>query len=186
MSVLVATAWWPTKTPHFAAYARGISAQLEEGDELFIATSLSGGKFESIVSSMALAERYALDHGFSHVFNVEADIELKPGTLRRLLALSYPVVVAAHSERDDMSGGPGTFKSLVDQALGWNVLLAHVDVLRRVPFAQGFQGDYMTPDRIWFKRILREEVPVWIDTETRPRLLEPAETRKRLTAIGGQ
>lgn len=185
MRTLISTPWWPSKTPCFEAYSRGIVRQLGEDTELFIATSFAESKFESIIRSMVAAEQYAMGNGFTHLFNVEADVELPPGCLRRLLSLEKPVVIALHSERPEKKSGEADFQTLVDGRVGWAVMLVDLDVLKRVPFESAFKGDFMTPDRLWFKRLLLERIPVWLDTVDRPMLLEKAESGPRRAFIGG-
>lgn len=186
MKTLIATAWWPTKSRLFSQYAQGVITQLEENDaEMFITTSFAESKFESIVRSMVAAEQYALNQDFTHLLNVEADMQLAPGFLDRLLKLEKPVVVVAHDERPEKKSRPGNFQTLIDSRIGWGAMLVSCDVLQKIPFESAFRGDYLTPDRLWFKRLLMENIPVWIEANEKPHLLEKAESGPRRAFIGG-
>lgn len=185
MKTLICTSWWPTKSPLFADFSRGLTGQFDQDVELFLTTSFAESKFESIVRSMVSAEQYMLNHPFTHLLNVEADVMLPDGFLSRLIEMDKPVIVCAHDQRPERKSFVGDFKTLIDSRIGWGAMLVQRDVLEQIPFESAFRGDYLTPDRLWFKRLLSSNVPVWVDTTERPKLLEQAENGPRSAFQGG-
>lgn len=169
--VLIATAWWPTKTRCFDRWSRGVARQLTGDVDLFITTRFSDSKFKSIVEAMTQAQAWAFEHGFTHLFNLEADKELPEGSLDRLLQRDKPVVLMGRSSGSGMS--PFSLKEL-DIGYGWGSMLVQMSVLEKIPFEIGFSGEFITPDRVWFKRLFQLGIPAWVDHDCPVVTLEPA------------
>lgn len=168
MTVLLCITWDPANSRHFGEYSQGILNQIDADMILYLVTAPVDRRPEAVVRGLSDAESFALEHGFSHFFHVDSGMKLPAGLLSYLLRLNRPVVVVPHAGRVDLKSGDADFQTLIDRGVRWEVLLVSVDILRRYPFASAFKGDYLAPDRVWFKRLLMENVPIWIETEIRP------------------
>jgi len=174
--VLISTAWWPTKSKWWPQYSSSVG-ELLSGPidcDLFITTSFSDSKFRSIVDSMSQASAWASAHGFTHILNVEADRAFSDPkmALSTLLSRDKSVVVASSS-----FGGSGIARmtpSLIDRGEGWGVMLVDVETLNKIPFTSGYAGDYISPDRAWFRKLRMSGVDVWLDFDIKVSVLEPA------------
>lgn len=167
--VLIATAWWPNKTPCFARYSAGVVAQLDGGpyeSELFITTNYADTKFQSIVGAMSQAQEWAEAHGFTHVLNVEADKELPAGTLGRLLEADKDVVYPGRGQGKGLVKiAPGAIRAPLEKTIGWGVVLVRTSVLSLCPF-NSYVGEYLWPDQAWWKRLAFEGIGTWVDFDT--------------------
>jgi hypothetical protein len=54
-------------------------------------------------------------------------------------------------------------------------MLVKVDVLRKVPFEEGYHGRYCWPDVMWFKKLKMYGIDIWVDRRHTVKLLEPAD-----------
>lgn len=174
--ILVAIAWWPTKSKCLfevvGGLQRGLQGIDENSYEVFIHSSVAETKFQSIVASMADAFNYARSQGFTHILCLDADVKLGDRAVLGLLQLKQGLVVAVHSGRaDEFSCGFATYETLINGCLGWACMLVELGIVEKVPFQEsGFS--HLPPDRMWFKRLLGLDFPIWIDTLSRPVLLD--------------
>lgn len=174
--VLIATAWYPTKSRHFGAYSSSVAALLghpEYDSDLFITTSFGETKFESITRSMRQAQQWAEAHDYTHVFNIEADICVERETIAKLLHRDKPVVYVS-------SGGSGfhqlgVYNSGRGPTKGWGAVLVQTAALQDVPF-DSYMGPWAWPDRMWLKRLNQLGVEVWIDQDIGVQVLENPST----------
>jgi len=168
MTALVCMTWDPMNTSRFGECSQGILNQIDADMFLYIVTAPIETRPDSLVRGLGDAESFALDHGFTHFLHIDSGLILPAGALTYLLRLGRPVVVVPRAGRTDLKTGEADFKTLIDRGVRWEALLVATDILRRYPFAGSFKGDYLAPDRIWFKRLLMENVPIWIETGVRP------------------
>jgi hypothetical protein len=174
--VLIATAWWPTKSKWFNKYSAGIlSASVDVDTELFITTSFADSKFESIVKSMCQAEDWAKAHGHTHILYVEADKVLPSGAINSLLIHDKSVVLLGRGEEKRSGLECMDFARLIDGKFGWGAMLVKIETLNQVSFKESYRGDFISRDRAWFKRLLQLGVKIYLDHETKVTTLEPAE-----------
>lgn len=181
--VLIAVAYWPTKSGCFFEFTKGLESGIGKKNpidyELFIHSSIADNKFESIVNSLSMAREYALSDGsFTHMLGLDADVKLKANAIRKLVVLKKEVVVSVHSGRvDDFQEGQANYDSLVSSQIGWACMLANMKTIEKVPFTMS-GGEYLYPDRMYFKRLIQLDIPVYIDTITQPILLEESTAKK--------
>jgi len=179
--VLIWTAWAPCKSGVFKEYSESIVALMNEGieAELYITSTLSDEKFESIIKSMVEAQYYAMYNGFTHLFNNEADHASPPGTLKFAVEADKDVLLFPSRA---VGKGPAALV-LAEEALkeeegvfGWGTMLVKMDVLRRVPFEEGYRGHFCWPDAMWFKKVAMAGIDMWASREHTTKLLEEAST----------
>jgi len=170
--VLIATAWSPTKSHCFEDYQAGVVSALKSRaeTELFITTSFAESKFESIVGAMSQARAYALEGGFTHYLNVEADFKLPEGALDLMLQMRKSVVLPGRGEGEGLVRM--NYDTLIGSRIGWGVVLITRKVLEKAPFL--FHGSFLTPDRAWFKFLLHAGIEVWQNRDLVIQPLEPA------------
>ena len=172
--VLIATAWWPSKSRWFGQYSSGVLGVVGDADtEIFITTSFADSKFESIVRSMYQAEQWAKKHGHTHILNLEADKVIGPGSLHTLLSLDKSVILFGRNEQKT-GLEKLEYKRLIDGNFGWGAMLVKTEVLNSVSWKDGYRGDYISPDRAWFKRLIQLGIDVYLDHSTPVQTLEPA------------
>ena len=184
MKVLICTAWSPTKSRCFPKYAEGISRVLHSSipTELYITSTMVDEKFESIVKSMAEAQYYAMYSRCTHLLNVEADRLVPEGTLEAGLDHNKDVVLFTPTAP---KRGEASLRQFSEEACremnpggsgihGWGTMLVSVDTLRQVPFEEGYHGNYCWPDVMWFRKLKRVGIDIWIDRTHTIELLEPA------------
>jgi hypothetical protein len=144
--------------------------------EIFITTSMESTKVASIVQSMCDAESYALANRFTHLLNVEMDKVMPDGLLEKGLKHDKDVLLF-NDHGAPWSGEKGLkrmdYDSLIPVGSGWGLMLVKVDVLRKASFTSGLRGGYITPDRLWFKRLLHLGVEVWRDCDQHATTTEP-------------
>lgn len=172
--VLIATAWWPTKTHCFAEYAKGVTRMLgiKEADvQLFIATHLHESKYGSNIGALQQAERWALEYDFTHLLVLDADIVLPAEGLHCMLSADKSVVLAGRGHGE----GLGRFNTEAEnQGQGWGCTLITTKTLREVPLSTAYAGDYLSPDRMWLKRVEQQGIGIWCLYDVVAELLEPS------------
>lgn len=173
--VLIATAFWPLKTPFFESYSKGIVELLKTEKaqtQFFITTSLKDSKYSSNVSALQQAEKWAITHEFDYLLIVDADIIVKRSDFELMLEVDKKVLLAGRGE------GEGLHKfTLEDKTVGkygWGCALINVNVLRCFPLMD--LGDFLSPDRMWFKKLLQSEVEIWCHLDVVPEILEESKS----------
>ena len=161
--VLITTAWSPTKSNWFDLWSRGIAFTLKRPyTDLYITTYPAESKFASIVGAMREGQEYAIKNRYDFLFNVEADFALPSYTLDRLIEANCDVILpGVKPELQERGLVRMGYEELIQGRIGWGVMLVKVHVLMECPFS--FHGDFLTPDRAWFKRVLQRGFEVWRD-----------------------
>lgn len=171
--VLISTAWWPTKTPHFARYAAGVVELLavdEVDTEFFITTSFHESKFGSNATALHQAEEWLLGaEGFTHLLILDADVVLPAEGLCHMLEADKGVILAG---RGHGSGISRVTRAAANHGQGWGCALISAETLEQVPLIEGFSGDFLSPDRMWFKKLEQLGIEVWCHHDTEAVLLE--------------
>ena len=174
--VLIVTPWWPTQTGGFREYSEGILAQLEDerlDTELLIATPFENTKFAAVVAAMTQGEEWALSNGHDFVFVVRGDNAVPPGTLWQLIQRDRDVILPGSGHGEGLA--PVSQQTLDREREGWGVMLVKAALLESVPFRVGLCGDFASPFRLWFKRLLQLGVKAWVDYDTPVNRLESAQ-----------
>jgi hypothetical protein len=162
IKVLIMTAWSPNKTRRFKEYSDGIVAQLKAPFpvELYITTQPADSKSQSIIRALSMAEEYAIYSECSHVLILDADMSLNEGALERavgcnksVLILNYHILETA--KRLD-------YAAMEKEHYGWGKALIKTSVLSACPISQAYVGDFYAPDRAWFRRVLQNNIDVWL------------------------
>jgi hypothetical protein len=173
--VLIATAFWPLKTPFFESYSNGIVNLLKTKKaqtQFFITTSLRDSKYSSNVRALQQAEKWALAYEFDYLLIVDADIVLKRSDFELMIETGKDVLLVGRGE------GQGLHEfNLEDKMvgnIGWGCALINVNILRRFPFMD--LGDFLSPDRMWFKKLLQSEVEIWCHLDIVPEILEESKS----------
>ena len=105
------------------------------------------------------AEQWAIEKGFTHIMNLDADILIEDENfLWKLLEVDKDIVMPGRGS------GTGTVifsPNAADRNTGWGCCLAKVEVIKNVSLSSGLSSDYLWPDTMWFKKLRLSGYKIW-------------------------
>jgi hypothetical protein len=175
MKILIATAWWPTKTYLFDEFSEGLCDLLYFGKsenieiELMFATNLHESKYGSNYLSINQCFDYALGNDFTHILILDADIVLSADDLDKMIKSSKDVVLAGRGS------GKGLIKHNFETSnIGWGCSLLKTETIKKRP---KYTGDFLSPDRSFLKFVSKNNFEVWCHYDVSPKILEESQTK---------
>lgn len=175
MKLLITTAWWPTKTPFFERYAIGVDRLIRSGlcDQFFITTRFHDSKYGSNFEAIQQGAHWAIAHDFTHVLILDADVVLSITGLQVLIEADKEVILAGRGSGSGVSKMDLQSPSIGN--IGWGCALYKVSAVKKCPMEYG--GDFISPDRLWFKKLIMSGIEVWCHFDVVPTLLETSANR---------
>ena len=167
-NILIATAWWPTKTKHFEKYYKGVIGLLNspENVELFITTKFHCSKFGSNFKAIEQCVNWAIENSFSHVLILDADVILSSKDFISLIEADKYILLAGRMQGEGIT----TIQSDSElNKIGWGCSLIKTNVFRKIKLE--YVGDFLTPDRMWFKKARLGGYDICCHNEVIPNIL---------------
>ncbi len=178
--VLIATAWWPTKSKYFEEYSKGVvglqKAKIET--ELFITTQFHDSKFGSNFLAVKQCVTWAIKNKFTHILILDADITLSPENFIKMIKSNKDILLAGRGSGDGLC----LMNNNTNDRIGWGCSLIKTEVFENVKLE--YSGDFLTPDRLWLKKAKIFGYKVWCHFGVVPKILEES-TNFPMSAFSG-
>lgn len=158
--VLIATPFSQSKTECIDEYNKGVISMIHSKDfyvELFLYADMIQPEFDATTSLLQHATFYAERNNFTHVLVLDSDLYLDENRLKKLLDENKAIILTGNGS----GSGTKTVDPLKVSGLNWGCFLVELNVLRELPISIAYSGDYLSPKRMWFKRLYQFGYKVW-------------------------